>query len=138
LSSVFFHSAVYLSFFPIHPSSFFVLFFPHFPAKTGHGPHSSYFLCCSLYCLFYVVLCIVCVYMCTVLLPPGGYPITVKYIIIIIIIIISTAPFLYVFLFVSQTTSLWSASLLRFYTCVRSLLWRFSRNVGTNLLSFTL
>ena len=32
--------------------------------------------------LFYVVLCIVCVYMCTVLLPPGGYPIAVnKYII---------------------------------------------------------
>jgi len=29
--------------------------------------------------LFCVVLCIVCVYMCTVLLPPGGYPIAVKY-----------------------------------------------------------
>jgi len=27
------------------------------------------------------VLCIVCAYMCTVLLPPGGYPIAVKYII---------------------------------------------------------
>jgi hypothetical protein len=40
-----------------------------------------YFLCCSVYCLFCVVLCIVCVYMCTVLLPPGGYPIAVKYII---------------------------------------------------------
>jgi len=39
------------------------------------------FLCCSMYCLFCVVLCIVCVYMCTVLLPPGGYPIAVKYII---------------------------------------------------------
>jgi hypothetical protein len=39
------------------------------------------FLCCSVYCLFYVVLCIVCVYMCTELLPPGGYPIAVKYII---------------------------------------------------------
>jgi len=38
------------------------------------------FLCCSMYCLFSVVLCIVCVYMCTVLLPPGGYPIAVKYI----------------------------------------------------------
>jgi len=25
-----------------------------------------------MYCWFYVVLCIVCVYMCTVLLPPGG------------------------------------------------------------------
>ena len=34
-----------------------------------------------MYCLFCVVLCIVCVYMCTVLLPPGGYPIAVKYII---------------------------------------------------------
>jgi hypothetical protein len=31
--------------------------------------------------LFYAVLCIVCVYMCTDLLPPGGYPIAVKYII---------------------------------------------------------
>jgi hypothetical protein len=39
------------------------------------------FLCCSMYCLFCVVLCIVCVHMCTVLLPPGGYPIAVKYII---------------------------------------------------------
>ena len=43
------------------------------PAKTGHGPHSSQINC--------VVLCIVCVYMCTVLLPPCGYPIAVKYII---------------------------------------------------------
>jgi len=33
-----------------------------------------------MYCLFRDVLCIVCVYMCTVLLPPGGYPIAVKYI----------------------------------------------------------
>jgi hypothetical protein len=33
--------------------------------------------------LFYVVLCIVCVYMLIVLLPPGGYPIAVKYIIYI-------------------------------------------------------
>jgi len=39
------------------------------------------FLCCSVYCLFCVVLCIVCVYMCTEQLPPGGYPIAVKYII---------------------------------------------------------
>jgi len=36
------------------------------------------FLCCSMYCLFFDVLCIVCVYMCTVLLPPGGYPIAVN------------------------------------------------------------
>jgi len=34
-----------------------------------------------MYCLLCVVLCIVCMYMCTVLLPPGGYPIAVKYII---------------------------------------------------------
>jgi len=38
-----------------------------------------------MYCLFCVVLCIVCVYMSTVLLPPGGYPIAVKYIISYII-----------------------------------------------------
>jgi hypothetical protein len=31
-----------------------------------------------MYCLFWVVLCIVCVYMCTVLLPPGGYTIAVN------------------------------------------------------------
>jgi len=35
------------------------------PAKTGHGPHSSKYLCCSVYFLccsmyFCVVLCIVC------------------------------------------------------------------------------
>jgi len=30
-------------------------------AKTGHGPHSPKLLCCSMYCLFSVVLCIVCV-----------------------------------------------------------------------------
>jgi len=35
-----------------------------------------------MYCLFCVVLCIVCVHMCAVLLPPGGYPVAVKYIII--------------------------------------------------------
>jgi hypothetical protein len=58
------------------------------PAKTGHGPHSSYLLCCSIYllccsmyCLFCDVPCIACVYMCTEQLPPGGYPIAVKYII---------------------------------------------------------
>ena len=51
------------------------------------------FLCCSVYfcvvlcifvlfyyCLLCVVLCIVCVFMCTELLPPGGYPIAVKYV----------------------------------------------------------
>jgi len=39
------------------------------------------FLSCSVCCLFCVVLCIVCMHMCTVLLPLGGYPITVKCII---------------------------------------------------------
>jgi len=33
-----------------------------------------------MYCMF-CVLCIVCVYMCTELLPPGGYPIAVNYIV---------------------------------------------------------
>ena len=33
------------------------------PAKTGHGLHSSSFLCC-MYCLFCVVLCIVFVCIC--------------------------------------------------------------------------
>jgi len=45
--------------------------------------------CCVVLCIFCVVLCIVfcdvpcivCVYMCTEQLPPGGYPIAVKYII---------------------------------------------------------
>jgi hypothetical protein len=34
-----------------------------------------------MYCLFFDVLYIVCVYMYTELLPAGGYPIAVKYII---------------------------------------------------------
>jgi hypothetical protein len=56
------------------------------PAKTGHGPHSFYVVVlfyvflCSMYCLFCDVLCIVCVCMCTEQLPPGGFPIAVKYI----------------------------------------------------------
>jgi hypothetical protein len=64
------------------------------PANTGHGPHSFPFLCCSMYFLcsmyFCVVLCIVCfvsfsvlfvcTYVCTELLPPGGYPLAVKHI----------------------------------------------------------
>jgi hypothetical protein len=33
-----------------------------------------------MYCLFCVILCIVHVYVCTELLPPGGYPTAVKYI----------------------------------------------------------
>jgi hypothetical protein len=43
------------------------------------------FLCCYTYCSFRVVLRIVCVYMCTELLPQGGYPIAVKHIISCII-----------------------------------------------------
>jgi hypothetical protein len=39
------------------------------------------FFCCSMWYLFCDVPCIVCVYMCTEQLPPGGYPIAVKYII---------------------------------------------------------
>jgi hypothetical protein len=30
------------------------------PAKMGHGPHTSRFLCCSMYCLLCVGLCILC------------------------------------------------------------------------------
>ena len=41
-----------------------------------------------MYSLFCDVLCIVCVYMCTELLPLGGYPIAVKYIYIYIYIYI--------------------------------------------------
>ena len=41
--------------------------------------HISCYLCCSV--VICVFLCIVCVHICTVLLPPGGYPIAVKYII---------------------------------------------------------
>jgi len=41
-------------------------------------PSVSY--CCVVLCIFCIVLCIVCMYMCTVQLPPGGYPIAVKYI----------------------------------------------------------
>jgi hypothetical protein len=40
---------------------------------------SVYFLCCSMYRLFCDVPCVVCVYMCTEQLPPGAYPIAVKY-----------------------------------------------------------
>jgi len=53
-----------------------------FRRKDGARPALFLFLCCSMYFLFFVVLYIVCVYMCTELLPPGGYPIAVnKYII---------------------------------------------------------
>ena len=45
----------------------------YWTTATGWLPNCS--------CLFCVVLCIVCVYMCTQLLPPGGYPIAVKHIV---------------------------------------------------------
>jgi len=55
------------------------------PAKTGARPALFlvllYVFLCSMYYLFCDVPCIVCVYMCTEQLPPGGYPIAVKYII---------------------------------------------------------
>jgi len=61
------------------------------PAKTGHDPQFFlifvlfyvYFVLFYIVC-FFVVFCIVCVYMCTELLPPVGYPIAVKYIILYI------------------------------------------------------
>jgi len=57
-----------------------------------------------MYCLFSVVLCIVCVYMCTVLLPLGGYPIAVnKYIISYHIIINDKAS-------VENQTNTWTGS----------------------------
>jgi hypothetical protein len=59
---------------------FFVLFCVFFVLFCVFSVLFYVILCCSMYCLFCVVLCIVCVYMCTVLLPPGGYPIAVKYI----------------------------------------------------------
>jgi hypothetical protein len=43
-----------------------------------------------MYCLFCDVLFIVCVYMWTVLLPPGGYQIAVKYIVLYDIISCTT------------------------------------------------
>jgi hypothetical protein len=42
-----------------------------------------------MYCLFCGIPCIVCMYMCTEQLPPGGYPIAVNYIIINIYCIIT-------------------------------------------------
>jgi len=50
-------------------------------ACTRGALYSFTFTLHPMYCLFCVVLCIVCVYMCIVLLPPGGYPIAVKYIV---------------------------------------------------------
>jgi hypothetical protein len=57
-----------------------------------------FFLCWSMWCLFCDVPCTVCVYMCTEQLPPGGYPIAVKYIISYHIISLQTKT-LYTFLF---------------------------------------
>ena len=59
-------------------------------AKTGHGPHSSKIVVLFYVFLFCIVLCIVCVWKCTVLLPPGDNPIAFnKYIIVSIILPIS-------------------------------------------------
>jgi hypothetical protein len=44
------------------------------PQRRGTARTLPKCLCCPIYCWFHVVLCIVCVYMCTVLLPPAGYP----------------------------------------------------------------
>jgi len=46
-------------------------------AKTGHGPHSSK-ICVLFYVLFVLCRSVYCVCVCTVLLPPGGYPIAVN------------------------------------------------------------
>jgi magnesium-transporting ATPase (P-type) len=47
-------------------------------AKTGQGPHSSFF-CVVLCIVCFVSFCVLfCVCMCTVLLPPAGYPIAVN------------------------------------------------------------
>jgi len=60
---------------------FFVLFYVFFVLFYVFFVLFYVFLCCSMYCLSCDVLCIVCVYMCTELLPPGGYPVAVQYII---------------------------------------------------------
>jgi hypothetical protein len=61
----------------------FPCFFSVVRQMPGQNPQNFcvfyVFLCCSMYYLFCVVLCIVCAYMCTELLPPGGYPIAVKH-----------------------------------------------------------
>ena len=54
-----------------------------------------YVFLCSMYCLFCDVPCIVCVYTCTEQLPPGGYPIAVKYIISIYINI-----YIYIYIYI--------------------------------------
>jgi len=59
-----------------------------------------------MYCLFCVVLCIVFVHMCTVLLPPGGYPLAVKYIIRMLLKeILNTHYFIFLYTAVSHTAS---------------------------------
>jgi hypothetical protein len=68
---------------PVHSFKFSHLWWP-FNLTHSLRLFISYCLFCVIvcfvpYCLFCVVLCIVCVYMCTELLPPGDYPIAVKY-----------------------------------------------------------
>ena len=55
-----------------------------------------------MYC-FCVFLCIVCVYMCTELLPPGGYPIAVKHISYIISYDVDFFPIINIFSTIFQT-----------------------------------
>jgi hypothetical protein len=94
---VFFHRASW------HSSATLTEFFPCFSSVVrqmwGLNPQIwgtantklPIFLCCSMYCLFFVLfyvllvlcrfvycLCVNVYWMCIVLLPPGGYPIAVK------------------------------------------------------------
>jgi len=85
------------------------------------------FLCCSMYCLFCDVLCIVCVYTCTVLLPPGGYPIAVKYIINII-------NYYYYYYYHHHHYH----HLYRYVRLLYSWLWTLSRYGSGNILSWSL
>ena len=95
------------------------------PAKTGTARTLP--SCCVARCIFCVVLCIfvfyvlffcdvpciVCVYICTELLPPGGYPIAVnKYIISYIILIYVCMFCMLLFNFVSYEFLLLCLSIL--------------------------
>ena len=63
-----------------------------------------------MYCLFCDVPCIVCVCICTEQLPPGGYPIAVKYIILYHI----PYTYIYIFLWRCDLTRVIASSFLRF------------------------
>jgi hypothetical protein len=65
------------------------------PAKTGHGPHSFKKICVGLCIVCFVSFCVL--FVCTELLPPGGYPIAVnKYII----------SYLYIYIYISVSVTL--------------------------------